>query len=119
MPTLYSVELRMPAVPDGQFEPLRAALDLMPNAALLEDPVAPTIVVPVEAPTPARAHLFAEAVLAIAGMAADAVTVSEIQDDDIDYAALGITDDDADTAADLPPEIRKLQQWVQSLPAAV
>lgn len=119
MLTLYSVELRMPAVPDGQFGPLRAALDLMPNAVLLEDPVSPTIVVPVDAPTPARAHLFAEAVLAIAGMAAAEVTVSEIQDDDIDYAALGITDDSVVTAAELPPAVRKLQQWVQSLPAAV
>lgn len=118
---MFTVELHMPpVVDDAGFAPLRAALDLAPGSLLLEDRDDPVIVMLVDTRTAARAHLFAEALLSDAGLAAERVTVAEADDDDdVDYAALGIDLPAAPDHQVLPTRAEQLQRWANELPVAI
>jgi hypothetical protein len=82
--TIYSVEVTLPPVKDGDWSGLRRMTDVVPGTILLEDPEQPALIFPVEADDPRSAAIFVEGVASIASLNIVAGCVAELEDADFD-----------------------------------
>jgi hypothetical protein len=90
---------------DEYWLPLRRVTDLIPGSFLIEDPDEPTLVMPVNSSTPARAALFVEGVLKqLVGVEVVSTCVRPAEDDDGGQLVLS-------------PEVERQHQWAENVQA--
>ena len=101
--SLFTVEVVTAAAPtETAMEQLRRFLDLVPGTVLIEDPVEPHLMFPIEAATPFEAVRFVDGLAKIADLTIGSGRVYETP-----YEEFGITDKDGDDTTEVVTAVRE------------
>lgn len=123
----FNVEVITEPVVNGDWSALRHVTDLIPGAMLVEDPVEPQLILPVDADTQGRAFLFVDGVLQLAGVVPlkGSIDLDESPDDiDFDYDENASTDLNpichvhSGVSAEVSASVKSIRDWVERVPAS-
>ncbi|MDZ7929419.1 MAG: hypothetical protein U5N21_04850 [Rhodococcus sp. (in: high G+C Gram-positive bacteria)] len=116
----YDVEVVAAPIENGDWSALRQVTDLVPGALLIEDPVEPMLVLPVDADSQGRAFLFVDGILKLVGIEPLKGSITLAEDDDFELGDAPETSSyisaENETVIGEPAEVGRVRNWVNNVP---